>query len=78
MIFLRCPLRTLKKRIATRGRAMESDLPDAYLRRLEKLYGNWRARYALSPVIELATDRLDYITNLVDRLDLFRQVEAYL
>ena len=78
MIFLKCPLRTLRKRIAGRGRPMERDIPDAYLRRLEKLYAGWRSRYTLSPVIELATDELDYVTDLVDRLDLFRQVEQYL
>ena len=31
-----------------------------------------------SPVIELATDKLDYLTDLVDRLDLFKQIEKYL
>ena len=50
----------------------------SYLRRLDKLYRAWRARWDLSPVIELRTDRLDYITDLVDRLDLFRQIEQYL
>jgi deoxyadenosine/deoxycytidine kinase len=78
MIFLDCPVRTLRKRIAGRGRAMERDIQVSYLRRLDKLYRAWRARWDLSPVIELRTDRLDYITDLVDRLDLFRQIEQYL
>lgn len=78
MIFLDCPVRTLRKRIAGRGRAMEREIPVSYLRRLDKLYRAWRARWDLSPVIELRTDRLDYITDLVDRLDLFRQIEQYL
>jgi deoxyadenosine/deoxycytidine kinase len=77
MIFLKCPVRTLKKRILQRGRAMEIDVPTEYLRRLNALYEEWRARYTLSPVIELATDRLDYLTDLVDRLDLFKQIEKY-
>jgi deoxyadenosine/deoxycytidine kinase len=51
MIFLDCPVRTLRKRIAGRGRAMESDIPVSYLRRLDKLYRAWRARWDLSPVI---------------------------
>jgi deoxyadenosine/deoxycytidine kinase len=78
MIFLQCPVRTLKKRIARRGRAMEQEIPTEYLSRLNKLYDEWRGRYALSPVIELATDKLDYLTDLVDRLDLFKQIERYL
>jgi deoxyadenosine/deoxycytidine kinase len=78
MIFLQCPVRTLRKRIARRGREMEQRLPKDYLPRLNRLYEEWRGRYALSPVIELATDRLDYLTDLVDRLDLFKQIERYL
>ncbi|HZX97805.1 MAG TPA: deoxynucleoside kinase [Myxococcales bacterium] len=77
MIFLKCPVRTLKKRIAQRGRKMEIDVPTEYLARLNKLYEEWRARYTLSPVIELDTGSLDYLTDLVDRLDLFRAVEKY-
>jgi deoxyadenosine/deoxycytidine kinase len=78
MIFLKCPVKTLKKRIASRGRAMEQQIPAGYLARLNQLYDEWRARYTLSPVIELATDELDYLTDLVDRLDLFKQIERYL
>jgi deoxyadenosine/deoxycytidine kinase len=77
MIFLKCPVRTLKKRIAQRGRKMEIDVPTEYLKSLNQLYEEWRKRYTLSPVIELETDRLDYLTDLVDRLDLFRQIEKY-
>ncbi len=77
MIFLKCPVRTLKKRIQKRGRKMEIDLPAGYLKRLNDLYEEWRARYTLSPVVELETDRLDYLTDLVDRLDLFKQIEKY-
>lgn len=78
MIFLKCPVRTLKKRIARRGRAMESDIPGEYLTRLNRLYARWRGRYDLSPVVELETDKLDHLTNLVDRLDLLRQIEKHL
>src|SRR5438132_6292412 len=65
MIFLQCNVRTLKKRIARRGRKMEMDVPTEYLSRLNRLYAEWRDRYRLSPVIELETDKLDYLTDLV-------------
>jgi len=78
MIFLKCPVRTLKKRILSRGRRMEIDVPLAYLKALNTLYEEWRERYVLSPLIELETDRLDYLTDLVDRLDLFKQIEKFL
>jgi hypothetical protein len=32
----------------------------------------------MSPVIEIETDRLDYLTDLVDRLDLFQMIAKHL
>jgi deoxyadenosine/deoxycytidine kinase len=78
MIYLRCPVRTLKKRIAMRGRAMEKDIPIPYLQRLNDLYEGWFKGYKMSPVLVLPTDKLDYLTDLVDRVDLFRQIEKHL
>ncbi|HEY7740919.1 MAG TPA: deoxynucleoside kinase, partial [Steroidobacteraceae bacterium] len=78
MIQLRCPVRTLRQRIRLRGRAMERDIPVAYLRRLNRLYEEWFRRWDLSPVLQLETDRLDWATDLVDRVDLFRKIEKYL
>ncbi|MFZ5468070.1 MAG: deoxynucleoside kinase [Myxococcota bacterium] len=78
MIYLRCPVRTLKQRIRLRGRQMEQDIPTRYLSRLNVLYEEWFERYQLSPVLVLETDKLDYLTDLVDRVDLFRQIEKHL
>ena len=71
-------LKTLKQRIRLRGRKMEQDIPTAYLNRLNGLYEDWFSRYEMSPVLVLPTDTLDYLTNLVDRVDLFRQIEKHL
>jgi deoxyadenosine/deoxycytidine kinase len=78
MIQLRCPVRTLRQRIRARGRSFEQDIPAAYLRRLNVLYEDWYARYDLSPVLRLEIDKLDYLTDLVDRVDLLDRIEHYL
>jgi deoxyadenosine/deoxycytidine kinase len=78
MIQLRCPVRTLRRRIERRGRAMEQSIPVEYLRRLNRLYEAWFKRYDASPVIVLDTDKLDWMTDLVDRLEVFRKIERHL
>ena len=78
MIYLRCPVRTLKERIRLRGRRMEREISTPYLSRLNKLYEEWFRQYRMSPVLVLATDKLDYLTDLVDRADLFQRIEKYL
>ncbi len=78
MIYLKAPVRTLRQRIRLRGRPMERDIPVSYLTRLNALYEDWFSRWDKSPVLVLPTDKLDYLTDLVDRVDLFRQIERYL
>ncbi len=78
MIYLRCSMRTLRKRICLRGRAMEQDVPLAYLKRLERLYEEWIVSYDMSDVLVLETDKLDYIHDLVHRLDVMERIEAVL
>lgn len=78
LVYLRCPVRELKRRIARRGRAFEQDLPTDYLRALHKLYERWFASYTLSPTVVIDTDRLDYVENLFDRHDLSMKMEALL
>ncbi len=78
MIYLRCSIRTLRQRIRLRGRRMERDVPLAYLKRLDRLYESWIASYDLSDVLVLETDRLDYIHDLVHRLDVMERIEALL
>jgi deoxyadenosine/deoxycytidine kinase len=78
MIYLRCSMRTLRKRIRLRGRAMERDVPLSYLKRLERLYEQWIASYRMSDVLLLETDRLDYESDLMYRLDVMQRIEAVL
>jgi len=78
MIYLRCSMRTLRQRIRLRGRRMEQDVPLRYLKRLEGLYDDWIASYKMSDVLVLETDDLDYIHDLVHRLDVMQRIEAVL
>ncbi len=78
MIYLRCPVKILKERIRLRGRKMEQGIRARYLTRLNGLYEDWISRYTMSPVLVLPTNTLDYLTNLVDRVDLLRQIEKHL
>jgi len=78
MIYLRCSMRTLRKRIKLRGREMEQDLPMSYLKRLDRLYEQWIASYTMSEVLILDTDNLDYIHDLVHRVDIMERIEAVL
>jgi deoxyadenosine/deoxycytidine kinase len=78
MIYLRCPMRTIRQRIRLRGRAMEQDIPPSYLKCLEHLYEEWIASYAMGEVLILNTGKLDYINDMLDCLDVMERVEALL
>jgi len=70
LIALTCNLATTKKRIARRARASEDAIPDAYLRRLHRLYTEWFDRYDLGPIVRVDTTKLDYVEDLVDLIEL--------
>ncbi len=78
MIYLRCSMRTLRQRIQIRGRRMEQDIPLSYLKRLDQNYENWIASYDMGEVLVLESDKLDYIHDLVHRLDVMERIEAVL
>ncbi len=78
LIYLRCSMRPLRQRIRLRGRKMEQDVSLAYLKRLERLYEDWIAKYEMSEVLVLETDNLDYIHDVIHRLDVMERIEAVL
>ena len=75
MIYLTCSVRTLRKRIKLRGRPEEQNLPRSYLLRLQSLYDEWFDRYSLSKTLVIDSDKLDYLEDLFDRIDLYKQIE---
>lgn len=78
MIYLRASLPVIQKRIALRGRPEEQAIPRAYLARLQTLYEAWFERYQLSETLVIETETLDYLEDLVDRIELFQRIEQAL
>lgn len=78
MIYLRCNLRAIKKRIKIRARPNEQAIPDDYLRRLNKAYDAWIESYDLSPVLLWQSDKMDYLTDLVDRIEFHKALQEHL
>lgn len=78
LVALTCSLGATKKRISKRGRAMESAIPDPYLRRLHRLYEDWFERYDLGPIVKIDTTELDYVENLVDLIELQQKLDEAL
>ena len=75
LIYLRCPVRALRRRIKQRGRASEQSIPVEYLKRLNTLYEDWIERYTLCPVLVWDSEKKDYLTDLVDWMDFRRQLQ---
>ena len=68
----------MQKRIKLRARPEEQKIPAAYLKSLNELYDRWFESYKRSPTIVLETDNLDYLSDLVHRLDVRKTIEQYL
>ena len=78
LIYLTCPLGTIKKRIAKRGRGFEKNFPDEYIKRLGRYYNRWISNYDLSPVLEISTANLEYIENFIHKQDLLDKISKHL
>jgi deoxyadenosine/deoxycytidine kinase len=78
MIYLRAEVRTVRKRIRLRGRPEEQEIPLRYIRRLHTLYEEWFERYDRSPTLVIQIDKLDYIQDMVDRIEVIKTIEKYL
>lgn len=78
LIYLECPVATIKKRIQLRARADEKKVPESYVRRLNRLYKEWIGTYDLSPVLVWPTHKMDYLTDLVHHINFRKSIEAFL
>lgn len=78
LIYLKCSLPAIKKRVAKRGRTIEKNVPDLYLHQLNRLYDRWIRRYKLSEVMIYPTDELDYLSDFIHQEELLNQIAKYL
>lgn len=78
LLYLRCSVRGVRRRIRQRGRPEEAALPLRYLHALHDAYEGWFERYDLGPKLVIETERLDYLRDIVDRIDLLERLEAIL
>jgi deoxyadenosine/deoxycytidine kinase len=77
LIYLRCSVRAIRRRIKLRGRPSEQGIPLEYLKKLNALYEDWIARYDICPVLVWDSERQDYLTDLVDRIEFRRRLAEF-
>ena len=78
LIYLRCSVRAIRRRIKQRGRPSEQNIPTEYLKRLNDLYEAWIERYTLCPVLVWDSDKKDYLTDLVDWMDFRQRLQSFI
>lgn len=78
LIYLKTGIRTVKKRIVLRGREFENGIDAGYLKDLNALYRKWIAGYRLSPILTIDADRLDFLNDMVDRIEVLEAIEKHL
>jgi len=78
LIQLKCPLRTIMKRIKLRGRPEEKKIDPEYVKKLQRLYQSWFRRYDLSPVMVIDTSKIDFVQDLFGMLDTMKMLLWYL
>ncbi len=78
LIYLRCSVKAIRRRIRLRGRANEQAIPPAYLRTLNGLYEEWLDGWDRSPVLTWDTESQDYLGDLVHQIAFHKALEAHL
>lgn len=61
LIYIKASTPTLRAHIQKRGRAIEADISDEYLTRLNRFYEEWMATFDRCPVLTIPGDQLDFV-----------------
>ncbi len=78
MIYLKCSVRAIRRRIQKRARPSEQAIPTPYLKGLNGLYDQWMDGYAQSPLFVWDSERPDYLSDLVERIEFRKALERVL
>ncbi len=70
LVYLRCSVKGLQRRIRKRGRPEEQAMDPQYLKDLQEAYEQWIAAYDLGPKLVIETEKLDYLRDILDRVQL--------
>ncbi len=70
LVYLRCSVKGLQRRIRKRGRPEEQAMDPQYLKDLQVAYEDWIDAYDLGPKLVIETEKLDYLRDILDRVQL--------
>jgi deoxyadenosine/deoxycytidine kinase len=74
IIYLKKSVPMLKKRISSRGRDFERNIPEEYLRNLNRYYDDWMENYDSGKKLIIPSDDLDFLESPNDFNYLTKQV----
>lgn len=66
LVYLRASVPVLQKRIQTRGRSYELNIPKEYLEQLNEHYENWAEHYKKGPLLVIDTENIDVVNSRED------------
>lgn len=75
VVYLQANLKTLKKRIAKRGRDFEKEIDIDYLGEVCKAYQHYFYHYSQTPLLVVNTDEIDFVNNRSHLADLIQHIE---
>jgi len=78
MIYLRRSIPFLSERIFRRGRDYEKVISRDYLERLNQYYEQWCQSYTMGKILFVNTDKLDFLENEHDFLQLVEKIQTLL
>ena len=76
LIYLECSVNTIMKRVKLRNRLSEVGLRKDYVRNLNELYQKWFQEYSHSPTLVINTEKLDYISDIIDRIEILDRIRS--
>lgn len=76
LLYLKCSVPTLMRRIAKRGRSYEQEIPRDYIAQLNDLYDEWVEGFDAAPKLVLPGDDLDFVSSWMDFSFILDMIDA--